>query len=203
MSIPKSKILSTGRSNCVNVSKGVMALAKVRRDTNQCENVQNQQVNINIKSTPDGESLIMTKDGVSTVVDRDALEDVTTVCEAGSPSGVAENTGVDIAINKALSLIIDLLESNPLMVNKYIVPHESAFIELVQTLTLADSIEIKYNDVEIGCCGLTSTSYSLVDKIYVVKSDETASLLYNYPDVIQLLDDHMISYQWIVRDAVE
>lgn len=196
MSIPKSKILSTGRSNMINVSKGVMALAKVKRDTNENTNSQNVNININPPketSKETTEQITVEKDGVFTVVDRDAAEEISTL---------ADNSGIDIAINKALSLIIDLLESNPLIVNKYIVPTESTFIELIQALTLADSIEIKYTEVDIDCCGFSSTSYSLVDKIYIIKSDETASLLYNYPDVIQLLDDHKISYQWVVRDSV-
>ncbi len=197
MSSMKSKILSTGKSNKVNVSKGIMALAKIKRDTNMSENVQNQNVNITVQNTPATNPEIVEKDGVFTVVDapsiveRDALNDVSTI---------AENAGIDIAINKALSLIIDLLESNPLMVNKYIVPIESIFIDLIQALTLADSVEIKYQDVDVDCCGFSSAAYSLVDKIYIIKADETASLLYNYPDVIQLLDDHKISYQWIVRE---
>ncbi len=197
MSSMKSKILSTGKSNKVNVSKGIMALAKIKRDTNMSENVQNQNVNITVQNTPATNPEIVEKDGVFTVVDapsiveRDALNDVETI---------AENAGIDIAINKALSLIIDLLESNPLMVNKYIVPIESIFIDLIQSLTLADSVEIKYQDVDVDCCGFSSAAYSLVDKIYIIKADETASLLYNYPDVIQLLDDHKISYQWIVRE---
>ncbi len=197
MSIPKSKILTTGKSNKINVSKGVMALAKVKRDTNQT--VNNQNVNITVQSTTKetpketSEQITVERDGIYTVVDRDVAEEISTL---------ADNSGIDIAINKALSLIIDLLESNPLIVNKYIVPTESTFIELIQALTLADSIEIKYTEVDIDCCGFSSTSYSLVDKIYIIKSDETASLLYNYPDVIQLLDDHKISYQWVVRDSV-
>ncbi len=136
--------------------------------------------------------MIVEKDGVFTVVDRDTAEEVSTL---------ATSSGLEICVNKALSLIIDLLESNPLIVNKYIVPLESTFIELVQALTLADSVEINYTDVDVDCCGFSTTAYSLVDKIYINKADETASLLYNYPDVIQLLDDHKISYQWILRDS--
>lgn len=201
MSLPKSKILSSGKSSKINVSKGVMALAKVKRDTNQC--VNNQNVNITVQSTPQDEivkydtpkddtQVTVEKNGVYSIVDRDAAEEVSTL---------ATTSGIEICVNKALSLIIDLLESNPLIVNKYIVPLESTFIELIQALTLADTVEINYNDVDIDCCGLCTTAYTLVDKIYITKENETASLLYNYPDVIQLLDDHKISYQWILRDT--
>ncbi len=208
MSVPKSKILNSGKSRSINVSKGIMAMAKVKRDTNNCETTNNQNVNINIKATPDGESLIVNKDGVTTVVDSDdvikvsyAAPDVVDRDALSDVTHVAENTGFDIAINKALSLIIDLLESNPLIVNKYIVPMESTFIELIQALTLADSVTIQYEDIDVSCCGFSANVYSLVDKIYITKNDETASLLYNYPDVIQLLDEHKISYQWIVKDT--
>ena len=43
-------------------------------------------------------------------------------------------------VAKALILIIDLLESNPLIVNKIIVPNESTFKELLKILTSADEV---------------------------------------------------------------
>lgn len=198
MSIPHSKILNRS-AKTINVSKGVMALAKVKRDSNISDNTQNVNVTINNSSKEVEEQKIVKKDNVYFVEDevnsRDCAEEI---------SQIASDREYDIAINKALSLIIELLESNPLIVNKFIVPHENTFIDLIQSLTLADSVEIKYNDVidiDCGCFTSTDVSYSYVDKIYVIKSDETASLLYNYPDVIQLLDSHKISYQWIVRNS--
>ncbi len=207
MSIPKSKMLTPGKT--LNVSRGVMALAKVKRDSNV--NTQSQTVNISIKPTPDGDGLIVNKDGISTVVDKDEVVELSTEVTGTSVERSIESaaqTVTDVeslvaekqAVNKALSLILDLVESNPLMVSKVIVANESVFTELIQVLTQADSIEIGFHEVEIGCCGATFEDWSLVDQVYITKDSVTTNLKYEHPDVIKLLDTHKISYKMLVRN---
>lgn len=207
MSIPKSKILN---GNALNVSRGVMALAKVKRDSNV--NSQSQTVNISIKPTPDGDGLIVNKDGVSTVVDRSEIVEVSVGENTGETVertiDSAAQTVTDVeslvaekeAVNKALSLILDLVESNPLVISKVIVANESVFTELIQVLTQADSIEIGFHETDIGCCGAAFDDWSLVDQVYITKDSTTTNLKYEHPDVIKLLDSHKISYKMLVRD---
>jgi hypothetical protein len=45
-------------------------------------------------------------------------------------------------VAKALILIIDLIQSNPLKINKYIVPTEKTFRELICVLTNAEDVDI-------------------------------------------------------------
>ena len=71
-------------------------------------------------------------------------------------------------VAKALILIIDLLESNPLIVNKIIVPNESTFKELLKILTSADEVEFKYH--EEVTCSLSSKKYKLIDDIIIIKN---------------------------------
>ena len=101
-------------------------------------------------------------------------------------------------VAKALILIIDLLESNPLIVNKIIVPNESTFKELLKILTSADEVEFKYH--EEVTCSLSSKKYKLIDDIIIIKNTEPKSLKYSHPDVTRLLDRFNISTKMIVKD---
>ena len=98
-------------------------------------------------------------------------------------------------VAKALILIIDLIESNPLIVNKVIVPSEPSFKELICVLTEAEDIDIRYHD-EVSC-SLSSKKYKLIEDIYVIKDGEAQSLKYTYADVTRLFDRFNISLKMI------
>ncbi len=102
-------------------------------------------------------------------------------------------------VAKALILIIELLQSNPLKLNKIIVPTEPAFKELITVLTAAEDVEIRYSE-DISC-GISSKKYRLIEDIIVVKNQEPKSLKYSYPDVIRLFDKFDISIKMIARKA--
>jgi hypothetical protein len=97
-------------------------------------------------------------------------------------------------VAKALILIIDLMMSNPLMVNKLIVPTYESFRELICTLTCADDVDIQYNE-DVSCT--VSKKYHLIEDIYIVKAGETQSLKYTYPEVLRLFDRFKISSKMI------
>ena len=57
----------------------------------------------------------------------------------------------------------------------------------------------KYIYTDVGCtCGVNK--YVAIDKIYVIKNGETKIMKYDYPDAIQLLDQHRISYKFVVNE---
>jgi hypothetical protein len=98
---------------------------------------------------------------------------------------------------KALILIIELLQSNPLKLNKIIVPTEPAFKELIMVLTGADDVEIRYS--EDIACGITSRKYKVIEDIIVVHKQEPKSLKYSHPDIIRLFDRFNISIRMIAK----
>lgn len=95
---------------------------------------------------------------------------------------------------QALALIIDLYESNPLIVNKCIVADEETLIRLLLLLTDGDEVEIVKKDVELGCLCKAPT-YAFVDKIIIHKNGEIYNLKYSYPNVVRLLDNRHITYK--------
>ena len=100
-------------------------------------------------------------------------------------------------VSKALILIIEFYMSNPLVINKIIVPTEDVFSELIKVLTGADDIEVRYTE-EVGCT-LGSKKYKLVEDIIVIKSTEPKSLKYSHPDVIRLFDRFNISVKMLAK----
>lgn len=101
---------------------------------------------------------------------------------------------------RALTLMLNLVEHNPLVINKLIVAPESILCELIKLLTSAEDVTITYLlDNDVGCsCG--AVKYMLIDKIYVVKDGDTHVLKYSFPDATKLLDDHKISTKMIAAD---
>ena len=100
-------------------------------------------------------------------------------------------------VAKALLLIIELLQSNPLKLNKIIIPTEPAFKELIIVLTGADDVEIRYS--EDIACGLSSKKYRVIEDIIVIKDQDPKSLKYSYPDVIRLFDKFNISIKMLAK----
>ena len=97
---------------------------------------------------------------------------------------------------QALALIIDLHESNPLIVNKCIVAEEEVLAKLLFLLTDADEVEIVKKDIEVGCmCKVPQ--FELVDKIIIHKNDEIYNLKYSFPNVVRLLDNRNITYKLV------
>lgn len=95
---------------------------------------------------------------------------------------------------QALALIIDLYESNPLIVNRCIVAEEETLIKLLMLLTDANEVEIVKKDFEVGCL-CKAPQFMFVDKIIIHKHDEIFNLKYSFPNVVRLLDNRHISYK--------
>ena len=77
---------------------------------------------------------------------------------------------------EALSLILDIYENNPLIINKYIISKEDELTRLLFLLTGADSIEIIKDEPDIGCCKFVD-KFNHINKILIHKDDYRVSKL--------------------------
>ena len=194
MTLPKSKMLSA--------SKSIMAIASLKRDVQRQQ--QKQVVNVNVQQQP-----ITVHYPVPYEID----ENITVVPATPQPQpqqpqqtrSAADTQTLDELremlnnsenVARALIIIIDIMQSNPLIINKLIVPYKQPFIELVQTLTDADDVDIQFND-DIGC--FASSKYKVVDDVYVIKGGDTQSLKYGFPEVLRLFDRFNISTKMIAQ----
>ena len=214
MSIPKSKMISA--------SKAIMALAakgKYQLDES-CRAIQNQTVTVNVQQHPTitttaTPASMITNTNPHTpqpqpaatepvVVERDVVLEPTADEEPATKDFYEELDSLHAIVNnyetvaKALILIIELLQSNPLKLNKIIVPTEPAFRELILVLTQADDVEIRYS--EDIACGISSKKYRVIEDIIVVHNQEPKSLKYSHPDIIRLFDRFNISIRMIARN---
>ena len=205
MSLPKSKVLTASKA-----IMSIAAAAKYRSDEN-VKAIQKQTVNINVNHSapvqaPTPAQIITTPTPPPTpapvqepqpeIIERDIILE-----PAQAQSHEADLEHLYSMLNnyetvaKALIMIIDLIESNPLIVNKIIVPTEASFKELVIVLTGAEDVEIRYVE-DIGCTAF-SKKYRFVEEIIVVKDAEAKAMKYSYPDVTRLFDRFNISTKMI------
>ena len=212
MSVPKSKMLSASRA--------IMAIANKTRESREIthKSIQNQTVNINLQRTENPSVLTAnysTVPEIKPVVQTTTESSIPAVVERSvsiEPSAQVQNPTTTVSytdelnslynmvnnyetVAQALILIIDIMQSNPLMINKFIVPKESYFRDLICVLTNADDVDIKRVE-EVGCT-LSSKKYDLIDDIFVIKDGETKSLKYAYPEVARLFDRFNISIKMI------
>lgn len=98
---------------------------------------------------------------------------------------------------EALSLILDIYENNPLIVNKFIVSQEDELTKLLFLLTGAEQIELIKTDLETGCT-CKFDKFTHIQKIMVKKNGTTYNFKYSFPNVVQLLDNRKISWKIVI-----
>ena len=215
MSVPKSKVLS--------VSKGLIGLNEMR--TGCPTNHQNVVVNVHndLNATPKSvRKAVIDGEELSDVVvidplpNNDVKQEAKIKCESSNVSQIKTReiaNEIDIkedyeqllkvvktkdAITQALSIMLNLIEHNPLIVNKYIISPKDILINLIQLLTEADKVEIIMNvDVDCGCS--SNNKYSIIDKIYVSKDGNTSILKYGFAECLQVLETHRISTKFCIE----
>ena len=222
MSIPKSKMISASKAIMALAAKGKYQMDEsCRAIQNQTVTVNVQQhpattvttstpasviTNTNPHTqtyTPEPSSFQEPAEPIN-VVERDiVLEPEEPVSDIATKDFYEELDNLHAIVNnyetvaKALILIIELLQSNPLKLNKIIVPTEPAFKELILVLTGADDVEIRYS--EDIACGISSKKYRVIEDIIVVHNQEPKSLKYSHPDIIRLFDRFNISLKMIAK----
>ena len=218
MSVPKSKVLSSARN--LSASKGVIALADVKVQSPSQSQIINLTVHSD-KAVESSEEVqdrgaLPKVEEIKPVYPRsDAPGNyVPSTFNADNPyenlkTGVpkldqdgtftAESRINELTtqiqdqekIVQALSLIIELLESNPLIINKYVIAKAETLEELITLLTGADSVEILTSDIECGCN--PSKAVAPVERIYVTKGGDIKQLKYDFPEALRMLETHRIS----------
>ena len=96
-------------------------------------------------------------------------------------------------IIKAQSLIIDMFQHNPLIINKYIIATEEVLIELIKLLTSASTVEIELADIECTC---TQPKFAVIKKIFLTVSGEIYSIEL-CPAVLKLFESYKISLSFV------
>lgn len=105
-------------------------------------------------------------------------------------------------IINAYALMLDIIENNPLLVNKYVVAEIDSLTLLISYLTEAERVDIQESlDVDCSCSG--HPKFVPVDKIYITKHGETQNFKYSYPNANKILDDHHISVKFVVDRTLQ
>lgn len=207
MSIPVSKILS--------VSRGVMASADLKNNSPQQTQTVTVNIPMGIKSGQDLQVAAGTegrseracgpepngpeepnRDGcVKAVYDENPYASIETRSVETAKISVEDLQKVIVEkdnICKALSLMLDMIENNPLIVNRYVIAEHNALKMLIQLLTNSENVSINLMDSDIGC-SCKGIEYARIDKIYVYKDMSTFNFKYSFPEAMKILDDHRIS----------
>jgi hypothetical protein len=108
---------------------------------------------------------------------------------------VEDDKNALIRENKVLRIIIDILHSNPLIVNKYIIADDQLLVEIIRLLCNADDVQLDADDLGEGC--ITRNRYRKVNSIYVVIDGKTQNLKYDFPAVMKTLKDLHISTKYV------
>ena len=207
MSLPKSRILST--------SKGLTAAAELHSNSPE----QNTVVNVNVHSNEPKETTIERPQTPAPSLPASELNPYATLepGEVRYDSPIQERS-IDTAkesvqdveaiikskdnIINAYALMLDIIENNPLLVNKYVVAEIDSLTLLISYLTEADQVDIQESlDVDCSCSG--HPKFVPVDKIYITKHGETQNFKYQYPNANKILDDHHISVKFVVDKSIQ
>ena len=161
---------------------------------------------INLKTTKKTPSITVgvnpiTNINVSSMTQPSTTNSATTNSTTAN-SAMAENSrSVDVEKEQLLreiqvyKLIIDIMHSNPLVVNKYIIADDELLTEIIRLLCNASDVQLDADDLGNGC--LSKNNYRKVNSIYVVVNGETLNLKYDFPAVMKTLKDLHISVKYV------
>ena len=191
MSLPKSRILSN--------SKGFAAAAEFHNNSPE----QNTVVNVNLNQS-EKTNLQPTHEVPAAQIN--AIKSETS--EIIYPPPAEEKTNSEKDFNavikskdntiRAYSLLLEIVENNPLIINKQVIAEIDALSHLILFLTEADTVDIQVSsDIECSCVG--SAKFVAVEKIFITKNNETLNFKYNYADANKVLSEHHISTKFVVE----
>lgn len=97
---------------------------------------------------------------------------------------------------KALSLMVDVVYENPLIINKYVVTDAATLRELIRLLTNSNEVKIFIEDPECQCI---KNNFAKVSSIHVISNGVTNEFKYSHQNAKYLLDKHHISTKYILN----
>ena len=188
MSVPKSSVLSC--------SKGF--LAKVGANMNSPKQTQTQSQNVNVVVNPYDQ--ISVKYPEVTENNTNNLNENVVKERSVETAGELYNNLEKIIHDKdlliqALALCLDIVENNPLIINKFVIAEEKELVELIKLLCDTNDVELLKADGDAYCC--KPAEYDIISKILVKKDGNTYNLKYSYSDVMQFLYERKISTKFV------
>jgi hypothetical protein len=95
---------------------------------------------------------------------------------------------------QALQLMINIIKSNPILINQLILADDEKLTQLIKYLTDADDVQIDAEELA-GCC--MPTKYRKVIAIYVIKNGITQNLKYEYAEIMKEIKDLGINLKFV------
>jgi hypothetical protein len=102
-------------------------------------------------------------------------------------------------IIETLTLIVDMIYSNPIKIESFVITEIASLQKLIQLLTNADDVIIETSiDADVGCCGNSAINYiKIVKSIGVRHEDVTREFKYDYQEACKFLKDRHISTKFV------
>ena len=200
MSVPHSTILSCSRGVLAKTDVGYCSPKQSQNSSSYAEN--NVKVVVYPKKETQNENPYATTNN-STENSNEIKE--RSMAHSAAPEGI--DTAKDTLTNlnqiiknkdmliQALVLSLDIIQNNPLIINKYVIADEHELALLIKYLTDAEEVDIIKNDHECSCS--VSKKYDIINRIMIKKNGEMYNLKYSYPDVNQYLYDRKFSTKFI------
>ena len=207
MSVPHSTILSCSRGVLAKTDVGYCSPKQSQNSSSYAEN------NVKVVVYPKKEDARInapTENGLKSLSHEMANPYATTNDSTENSNEIKErsiDTAKDTLTNlnqiiknkdmliQALVLSLDIIQNNPLIINKYVIADEHELALLIKYLTDAEEVDIIKNDHECSCS--VSKKYDIINRIMIKKNGEIYNLKYSYPDVNQYLYDRKFSTKFI------
>ena len=191
MSVPHSTILSCSRGVLAKTDVGYCSPKQSQNSSSYAEN--NVKVVVYPKKETQNENPYATTN--------DSTENSNEIKERSMDTAKDTLTNLNQIIKnkdmliQALVLSLDIIQNNPLIINKYVIADEHELALLIKYLTDAEEVDIIKNDHECSCS--VSKKYDIINRIMIKKNGEIYNLKYSYPDVNQYLYDRKFSTKFI------
>ena len=151
-----------------------------------------QDVNINVK--PISNINITTSAQPATTATTSTPTSETVIYPDSNPYTIDEVEQLKNQV-EMLKLYIEMLQNNPLVVNKYIIVDDEKLIQFIKLLTRADDVQIDADDIGQGC--LSSKTYRKIHNVFVIINGQTLNLKYDFPKAMKELIDLKISTKYV------
>ena len=203
MSVPHSTILSCSRGVLAKTDVGYCSPKQSQNSSSYAEN------NVKVVVYPKKEDVLRLQRSQSLshemanpyATTNDSTENSNEIKERSMDTAKDTLTNLQQIIKnkdmliQALVLSLDIIQNNPLIINKYVIADEHELALLIKYLTDAEEVDIIKNDHECSCS--VSKKYDIINRIMIKKNNEIYNLKYSYPDVNQYLYDRKFSTKFI------
>ena len=203
MSVPHSTILSCSRGVLAKTDVGYCSPKQSQNSSSYAEN------NVKVVVYPKKEDVLRLQRSQS--LSHEMANPYATTNDSTENSNEIKERSIDTAkdtltnlnqiiknkdmLIQALVLSLDIIQNNPLIIDKYVIADEHELALLIKYLTDAEEVDIIKNDHECSCS--VSKKYDIINRIMIKKNGEIYNLKYSYPDVNQYLYDRKFSTKFI------